>query len=567
MDCRSDFIKNIIQMISNIDEEYLIGLSNKGLYNRAVKDLGDGSGVDVQVEEVFLRLTLPDGNSCELTADIKKYKCSCPSRSICKHVLMGFIYIKNNPGIFGTKEEETGKEEEPASIEPDFSPLLEMEDREIRRLIGEKVYNDIISRLKFGVKSQIEEGSILTVKFPEEDTQVRFPCSEPLKNAICSCKASDFCRHKGEAVIHYRLFKGIGVDEASIIGEVKVAAENLLEIKKFVRDLLVSGLARMPESSIELMEQMAVICHNSNIPSLEKMFRRLGASAEYYFKKEASFSRGGMRNILSTIYNIADALDKNIDNPVLTGELAGEFKSSYYDIPPVDIHGMGAEGWITKSGYSGITYYFFNEKMNRWLTYTVSRPTFYEGSGINPAELYKLELPWGVESPVDKFSKSHIKLTNGKMNGEGRLSSSSRSKARVIGDTQFSEISLAGYMLDDWMTAFEKLSEGLLSQVFESDENYNLFFLKISSWGKSSFDKIRQVFNMPLYDKEDRMINISLKFTPENKGLIKKFEGFERLRRCPGMLLGRLYLASDCISVYPITAYYKDGTKVNLTLE
>ncbi len=33
-------------------------------------------------------------------------------------------------------------------------------------------------------------------------------------------------------------------------------------------------------------------------------------------------------------------------------------KSSYYEIPIIELYGVSSENWISKSGYEGTTYYF-----------------------------------------------------------------------------------------------------------------------------------------------------------------------------------------------------------------
>ncbi len=87
------------QMLSQVDDDYLIGLSNKGIVKRAYKDLenaalsieneaeaasGAAKELTVFVDDVTCRLTLPIGEST----------CTCPSRSMCKHIVMAVIFAK-----------------------------------------------------------------------------------------------------------------------------------------------------------------------------------------------------------------------------------------------------------------------------------------------------------------------------------------------------------------------------------------------------------------------------------------------------------------------------------------
>lgn len=76
-------------VLQEIDDDYLIGISNKGIVKRAYKDMEtipceisqktvfEENEVKVHVGEETVQIKLPLGEST----------CSCPSRSICRHVV------------------------------------------------------------------------------------------------------------------------------------------------------------------------------------------------------------------------------------------------------------------------------------------------------------------------------------------------------------------------------------------------------------------------------------------------------------------------------------------------
>ena len=89
--------------------------------------------------------------------------------------------------------------------------------------------------------------------------------------------------------------------------------------------------------------------------------------------KHASFQMTSYRQTLSAIYEYIVLLERHRlqESP---------FRSEYYEVPPLTLHAFGASGWQTKSGYVGVTYYFYNREQEKWITYTQSRPMFYEGA-------------------------------------------------------------------------------------------------------------------------------------------------------------------------------------------
>lgn len=106
--------KNIL---GDLDDDYLVGMANKGIVKRAYKDMEAGdykvisAGGEAQVavggETVVLRQPLGESS------------CSCPSRTICRHVVLGILALKEF--VAGSEgKEEAGQESGSAETEEDF---------------------------------------------------------------------------------------------------------------------------------------------------------------------------------------------------------------------------------------------------------------------------------------------------------------------------------------------------------------------------------------------------------------------------------------------------------------
>ena len=71
--------------IKVIDDDYLIGLSNKGTVKRAYKDL-EGMVVDPVMSEDKISFDF-EGLKCELVMPLSDSSCSCPQIGICRHIV------------------------------------------------------------------------------------------------------------------------------------------------------------------------------------------------------------------------------------------------------------------------------------------------------------------------------------------------------------------------------------------------------------------------------------------------------------------------------------------------
>ncbi|NRW45178.1 hypothetical protein [Clostridium beijerinckii] len=172
----------------------------------------------------------------------------------------------------------------------------------------------------------------------------------------------------------------------------------------------------------------------------------------------------------------------------------------------------------------------------------------------------------GIASDIESFSKARVKLINGKINGDFRLSSSESSKGEIVGTTDIPSIYLKDKTFNSWKDLFSAVSKNSGLYFNEREENYNLFLIKPLKFGESSFDKIHQLFKMPLYDGKEECVNIEVKYSSHNKKLIEKLERMERMKNHPFMLLTKVFLNETGLTAVPITVYYKNGTLVNLTM-
>ena len=92
------------QRLQGANEEYLTGLTNKGIVKRACKDL-EQAALSLTEEESCLTVQVEDA-TCTLVYPLGESKCSCPSRSICKHIVMAVLYARDlyNSGNEGSRE-------------------------------------------------------------------------------------------------------------------------------------------------------------------------------------------------------------------------------------------------------------------------------------------------------------------------------------------------------------------------------------------------------------------------------------------------------------------------------
>ena len=80
------------EMLKHADDDYLTGLCNKGTVKRAYKDLGQETPA-AKWQETEAEVALKE-ETCVIRMPLGESTCSCPSRSICRHIVSVFIERK-----------------------------------------------------------------------------------------------------------------------------------------------------------------------------------------------------------------------------------------------------------------------------------------------------------------------------------------------------------------------------------------------------------------------------------------------------------------------------------------
>ena len=151
-----------MNVILSADDEYLTGLTNKGTLKRAYKDMESG---DISAEYGDDEITVSTGGEkCTIKNPLAESKCSCPSRSICRHIITAILWLKGN------SNEEV---QEPEQKQPDKALTDELSAYPLKLLekaMKKKYYTDFMRKAEIGTLPEIEETTIVSVKFPDDVT-------------------------------------------------------------------------------------------------------------------------------------------------------------------------------------------------------------------------------------------------------------------------------------------------------------------------------------------------------------------------------------------------------------
>lgn len=169
------------RFLGTVDEEYLIGLSNKGIVKRSYKDL-ENTAVEITEEGEEIRGTCGDAQVV-LRLPLTNSTCSCPSTSICKHVIMTILAAKNGCGeekepSAEAKAEDQGEAkvqtQEDAAPEEDLSEkILQVPVEKLKKALAGRDWIKLLTQTDFSEDFEIRKEKLITVRNVKTNATVK----------------------------------------------------------------------------------------------------------------------------------------------------------------------------------------------------------------------------------------------------------------------------------------------------------------------------------------------------------------------------------------------------------
>ncbi len=544
-------MEELIAALAAADEAYLTGMSNKGLYKRACKDI-DGAQVDAEYDGNTAKVTLC-GEVCTITAPLWESKCTCPSRSVCRHILGAILWLKENLSQEGDEAEDEEQPREPEQIGAELTQALQsITSNALRRALGRE-----LSKTAEDVQNGrivLTESSILSAQLPD-GTAVRL--LYPLEFSTCACHRKELCSHKAAAVLAWQVSRGI-LDPAAFLEQAKTLSNaetaNVREISEQAQQVLCEvleyGLVRMPDNLPEHLEVAAVQCHSAKMADGERLLRELGSRLADCRDRRAAFST----EIFLSRYAECAAFLARMQADSLTESDLGAFRKSYTQysgdltLLPVGMRTMRG------GDYEGEVYYFLNLDKNaqdRFLSFSDLRPVFYDS--VQKRARRTNAVPWNLNMPLRAAMKTKMILQNAKVSN-GKLSSSQETFVAGTTPANLDCEEIRGMIYHD----FRQLAVDIAEKQPEH-ELQRLCFVHPQACVESGFDKHTQQFYMTLADRAGAFITVKAKYRAETKEFIELLErigkGMTEHPEKPYVLLCSAYFEDGALCLFPIEFY------------
>lgn len=594
MDSKDCIVIWISSIKMYLTEAFLVSLSNKGIYNRAGKDL-EKCKDQLQLsltEDDMLQFIFEDGTIVKLSKKLQESECSCPSQTLCRHIMTALLYCKNcEMAVSKTAVNETSVNEtaiNEASIneavinetqineipkdENDFysKELLELEalsKEELVKFFGKKTYNTALKKLQYLKEAAFEYGPMVTVSLGEEG-KIYFPRQDTLLQAVCFCKEKGLCEHKLLAVLAY-LQQECGqmlTSEEEVFKLEIDAITSLKDIQKEIILLMDKGLCSLTQGSIKKIETLYMKAYGRKFYQLANELKSLSGELGYYFSKNVAFSSQRMLSLVCRINNRIEALILHHEHPEKLMLLAGRLREETVELDTISLIGLGARCTLSKRQDIVLTAYFYCKEQEKILSMSTLRPIemAYNKSarrGIIQIQefvsyLFGMNNIWEEEFSFEKFLGAQITVQHGIVTEE-KLSSSKKIKGKITGETTLEAI---GPLI---IKAYDTLKGRLESSDYFMPYRFskNIYLIEAALVSEMTFNEVEQQLQFETADERGKTILFYLPYNSVTEKAIKYLEN--KQENIGKHFLGNINWKKDHLEA-ELLSVFKEGRPINI---
>ncbi len=533
---------------AGLDLATLEALANKGLLRRAQKDLDRGGVGDVTMAKDGLAVTVGEQRVCLVEAGPAKATCSCPAAGTCQHILAACLHLMREPSPEG------------ASSSPPATTVreewLSLDDSTLVTHFGMPVMSaahDLLARHL----PTIDESETFTVRFPALNAAVRAVPGGGLEGLIVTGATEQKWPTLAAASLLAVRREGGKTWEPPASGAAAGSPapqhrESVLQAAAALCEETVSaGLARLSSSTIQRLESLSVSAQTAELYRLSLLLQRLATLGNDWLERRPHADLSVLFSQLAEAYALSQATLKK-PQPHLTGQA----REQYAEMGALDLTGVAGWPWSTPSGYEGLTVLFWDSGGQQWCTWSEARPRAFQG-GFSAVARWTQPGPWeGAECPA-QVARSSLRLIQARRNRWGRLSSSTRSRAIVVGPAKLK--SLSAPVMSDWGELSASLHSAVPLGLKERDPRAAYVILQPAIWDRQPFDPVSQSLVWRLLDGKGQAIRLVAPFDTLTKPLIEALEKLSPQDLEGSFLVARCFRDGGGIQAFPLALHNDKG--------
>lgn len=569
---------DLARTLAAVDDAALAALTSAGLVRRARKDLEKGEASRFDVTPAGVVVAVGDGTVTMPAGGPAAAVCTCPAGARCRHVLVATLFLQQQ---LAESPPPSGPS---AASEPTAAPLagdavaaprnagpaelLGLSQEDLVKWVGRKTLREAANLVEMLPASgaSISEGGSTVVCFPNTTVEVRYLPGGGLDGLITTAPAKSRERYLAAAVLAIRRAHGLRdeleadrVDIANVTSD-QGSPRSREQVVAAAQALLVEavsiGLSHPSSSTRDRFRTLSVSATGVQLPRLSLALRSLAEETDLLLRRDGQADEARLFVAVARTYALASALASA--KSAAKSVLVGRSRSRYDAVGNLELTGVAAYPWRTRSGYEGLTLLFWDVAARRWCSWSDSRPGGRDG-GFSAVARYEQDLPWQGAGTARRMSRSRFRLLDAMRNDQGRLSSSARTQALVTGDFDPAAIDFGERAFRDWRALRRHFASILPAGLSQSDPLDAVVVVRPASWGRRAFMSAEQALIWALHDPSGAVLMLRMPYEAADRSAVEALDALDVGGGTSWALVGRLeYVGGDMV-LRPFTLLRPDG--------
>ena len=539
----------LAEQLGRYDDEAWAALANRGLLRRARKDLEAAEVAVVEEDATQLRVQVGP-HVVDLDArGPAQAGCSCPSASTCQHVITAGLWLAAQEGgeDGGEAKDSAGSPEASPAGGPEASPdgspeanpagsalhheLMAFDTDALVRHAGKAGYRwarHFVEDLDPERDVRVEADRHTSIGFSSPRVTFRY-MGGGLPSLVADSRVPAIEKYQVAAVLAYQRAHGsdlpaveppaprsAGVDSSLDESRARLRASTA----RLLTDTVRLGVSHLSPAVQQRYETVAVWAQGAEYHRLALLLRRLADHVELLLERSARADEQRLLDEAAVAHALVAALDAAAATGQAPARLVGQARNRYETVRTMELIGVGALPWRAASGYRGLTTLFWWPAESRFVSLTDARPETL--GGFDPRRRYTAPGPWrGLASP-SAATGARVRLTDAQVSAGGRLSGVERTHAVL---TPLPGDELAGLLpvQESWTGRDHTKGPGQ-SLLDSPDPLRDWVVLRPTAFGAAAFDPVAQVMTWTVTDGTDRVLPLTVLYSPESVELIAQVE-------------------------------------------
>ena len=315
------------------------------------------------------------------------------------------------------------------------------------------------------------------------------------------------------------------------------------------------GLQRATSATVRELRAVAQTAHHARLIRLERELESLATLVRRYLDRDPSFRPASFVACASRIWllqretrmRLVDAISLEDMEPV-----AGVPRRRYDAVRgALDVVCVGAAGWVTDSGFVGITAHLYDRAGKRFVQAAMVRPDSLVGR--NPGRLLSSGISDVTPVTVQELCHGAWTLDNVRLSFDGRLSL--HAHLSLVEGPNPGRAGLSPLAVPSAGAILDRLAERALHPV--TGVGRRLVLIEPVRVGAVEIDRTHARATTRVSDGDGAVMGVSVPLRPENDVLI---DNLERLSGAwaPDGLVVEATLAGRALVVSPLSAVYAE---------